>query len=808
MRLIIVVDTFPSLTETFISNKVKRLTAKGVSIAVLCVKHNEKLFAQLFKDNNRVEVVKISKLKALPFIIFKPLLFIKAVLNVKNYKQHIFRQYRLHTIKKLEPDIIHFEFSGIGVDYLYEIENLACKKVVSCRGSAEKVKLLVQEERKGLFRKLVNRVDAVHCVSEDMRRTVLSYCNDESKLFINYPSIDPDFFHAAFAKDRQPDAQRIILSVGRFTFQKGFLTGLQAIAQLQQNAPQLNFKWVLIGTGPDYEQLVYTIHQLGISNVVQLVGSKSAAEVKQLMSEADVYFLPSVYEGVANVALEAMSMELPVLSTRSGGMEEVIQHGFNGLLADVYDYHQMAAALQLLLTDSLAAAQMAAAARQTILSRFTLDIQTGVFLQQYARLLNRPPVDQGTITVDDQHQPAKTVHKQAKDVLRIGIILPSFPVLSETFFLTKVSGLCQRGHEVIVFSSRDSTEVNNLSSYHLDQFSNLTITSLDFNSSFLKLLITCLSQPVTAIRSIHFVPKIIRRRLFENLCVAKLNNSNCDIYHFGYSSIALGYLPIIRLLKGRKVISCRGTAENVKLVSEKQRLKNLAFLFAETDKIHCVSNAMKHVMQGYGAPQQKIFVNRPAIDTQFFTRSSVKKNDDIITILSVGRLVFQKGFLVGMLAVASLKERFGSFVWKIIGDGPEMEELTLHIHALGLSDNIEMLGKRTREEIKRCYEACDIYFLPSVSEGLANAVLEAMAMEVAVVSSDTGGMQEAVTNNYDGLLCKNYDTAAMSEALYKLCTNNELRNNLSANARKTAVERFDTKRYIDVFEEAYYGLMK
>lgn len=808
MRLIIVVDTFPSLTETFISNKVKRLTAKGVSIVVLCVKHNEKLFTQLFENNKRVEVIKISKLKALPFIVSKPLLFIKAILNVTNYKQHIFRQYRLHTIKKVQPDIIHFEFSGIGVDYLYEIESLDCKKVVSCRGSAEKVKLLVQAERKNLFRKLVNVVDAVHCVSDDMRRTVSSYCIDESKLFINYPSIDPDFFSNESTNDKQSDSARIILSVGRFTFQKGFSTGLQAIAQLHKNAPQLNFKWVLIGTGPDYEQLVYTIHQLGIENVVQLVGAKSSAEVKLMMAEADVYFLPSVYEGVANVALEAMSMELPVLSTRSGGMEEVIEHGVNGLLADIYDYKEMAASLELLLTDSNAAAQMAKAARQTILNRFTLTIQTDVFLHQYAKLLNTPSVIDDSVERVEEQLPVASIEKRTKDILRIGIILPSFPMLSETFFITKVTGLCQRGHDVIVFSSRDSPEINNLSAFHLDHYPNLTITSLDFNSSFLKLLFTCLSEPVTAIRSIHFVPKILRRRLFENLCIAKLNQSDCDVYHFGYSSIALGYLPIIKSLNGKKVISCRGTAENVKLVSEKQRLHNLTLLFAETHKIHCVSGAMQQVMHGYGAPLQKLFINRPAIDTHFFTRTNTKSNSGIITILSVGRLVFQKGFLVGILAVAALRKRFDSFVWKIIGDGPEMEELTLHIHTLGLAENVELLGKRSRDEIKKLYELSDVYFLPSVSEGLANAVLEAMAMKVAVVSSDTGGMREAVTDNYDGLLCSNYDTQAMSEALYKLCMDQDLRKLLATNARKTAVEKFDTKRYIDVFEDIYFGLMK
>src|SRR5206468_794394 len=81
---------------------------------------------------------------------------------------------------------------------------------------------------------------------------------------------------------------------------------------------------------------------LKLHDHVELLGAKSRSEVKLLMENSDIYLLPSVYEGIANVALEAMSMELPVVSTRSGGMQEVITHEKDGLLADVYDHETLA----------------------------------------------------------------------------------------------------------------------------------------------------------------------------------------------------------------------------------------------------------------------------------------------------------------------------------------------------------------------------------------------------------------------------------------------------------------------------------
>jgi glycosyltransferase involved in cell wall biosynthesis len=301
--------------------------------------------------------------------------------------------------------------------------------------------------------------------------------------------------------------------------------------------------------------------------------------------------------------------------------------------------------------------------------------------------------------------------------------------------------------------------------------------------------------------------QVFRRELHSNLCKAYTNKYSCDIYHFGYSSTAIFYLPLFDSLNGKTLISCRGTAENVKLISEKERIKKLKILFDKVDRIHCVSASMSNTIQGYGAPSDKIFINRPAIDTTFFSRQNFTLSNDKVVILSVGRLVFQKGFIIGLLTMQNLKEEFRRFVWKIAGDGPEMEELLSHIHSLGLTENIVLLGKQNRNEIKELYENADIYFLPSVSEGLANAVLEAMAMSVAVVCSDVGGMQEVVTHNVDGKLCSNYDHTAMAAQLLELCNDAGLRKKLGEAARKTVEERFDLNRYIDVFEEEYYKLL-
>lgn len=811
MRIILFVDTFPSVSETFISNKVRCLAEQGCHVIVACVKKQDALLKELFGNNKNVEVVLLRKQTLLPFLLSHPLLVFKALLKARNFRQRLFRQFRLATINRYAPDIIHFEFSGIGVDYLYEINHLSCKKVVSCRGSAEKVKLLIHHDRKENFRLLLDAVDAVHCVSDDMCKTIFPYCSKPEKIFVNYPSIDTSFFSRRNTLQKNKDALTI-LSVGRFTFQKGFGTGLQAVHLLKQSG--IFFKWIIVGSGPGYEEMVYQIDHFQLQDIVELVGSKSSLEVKTLMEQADIYFLPSVYEGIANVALEAMSMELPVVATKSGGMEEVIVHGDNGLLADVYDHLALADHLLLLLKNTGLRKQLGCNGRLTITEKFSLDGQTAKYMKVYSKLAGKT-IEPAAYQAAD----AKKVNEYpvfANDAaiaahsskLHIGIILPQFPTISETFFINKVIGLCMRGHRVTVFGSNKPADSSVARLYNIRQYKNLEIVNLDFKHSLWYFLKTFISFPSAFFKSFHADPQIFRRELHINLCKAYTNKYACDIYHFGYSGTAIFYLPLFDSLKGKKMISCRGTAENVKLVSEKDRIRKLNILFEKVDKIHCVSSSMSNTVQGYGAPASKIFINRPAVDTQFFTRQGMYKENSTIIIASIGRLVFQKGFMIGILAIHELQKNFSRFIWKIAGDGPEMEELMSHIHSLGLSAHVQLLGKKNRNEIRALYEEADIYFLPSVSEGLANAVLEAMAMSLPTVSSDVGGMREAITHNVDGMVCSNYDHVAMAAQLLELCSDFGLRKKLGEAARKTALERFDVSRYIDVFEEEYYKLME
>ncbi|MEP7318197.1 MAG: glycosyltransferase family 4 protein [Panacibacter sp.] len=382
MRIAIIVDTFPAVSETFISNKVMHLANRGHQLFVICNKKNETLFNQLFSNNKNVTVVLFSKQKLLQYLGTHPAESIAALSKGKDFQKYVYRKFKVNTINECNADIVHFGFSGLGVALLEGIPDIKAKIGVSCRGSAEYIKLLAYHDRKKQIVSLFQQADTIHCVSENMRQTILPYCSKPEKIFINYPSVDATKFKRS--KEYIAHSPVIILSVGRLVFQKGYLIGLLAVRKLKEF--NKNFQWQIVAGGA-HDEIIFHINELGLNDYVKLLGPKINSEVAELYNEADIFFLPSVSEGIANVVLEAMSMELPVVSTRCGGMEEVITHGKNGLLADVYDYNALAENLLQLFNAESLRKTLGAAARKRVTEQFEISMQAAKFEQVYKSLL-------------------------------------------------------------------------------------------------------------------------------------------------------------------------------------------------------------------------------------------------------------------------------------------------------------------------------------------------------------------------------------------------------------------------------------
>jgi hypothetical protein len=128
----------------------------------------------------------------------------------------------------------------------------------------------------------------------------------------------------------------------------------------------------VIGRGPEQSRLQALSQQLGIGNRVRFLGAQSRQQVAAAMRRCTVFALPSRYEGLGCVYLEAMSAGKPVIGCRGQGIAEIIQHGFNGFLVGPDNEKELTLALAMLLRDEPRRHNLGAAARDTILERLTL----------------------------------------------------------------------------------------------------------------------------------------------------------------------------------------------------------------------------------------------------------------------------------------------------------------------------------------------------------------------------------------------------------------------------------------------------
>jgi hypothetical protein len=226
----------------------------------------------------------------------------------------------------------------------------------------------------------------VICISEHVARRVREGVGNATNIRIVYNGVDSSLFAPTLTStENATPATDVILSVGNMIPIKGHELLIRSVAAIAPNHPQVQCR--IIGDGPERARLQELARELHIAGRVHFLGRKSRAEVATAMRECTLFALPSWYEGLGCVYLEAMSSERSAIACRGQGIEEIIRHRENGWLIEPKSLSDLTAALHQLLSDRALRTHLGRNARKTILQSYTLAHQADQLISVYRESL-------------------------------------------------------------------------------------------------------------------------------------------------------------------------------------------------------------------------------------------------------------------------------------------------------------------------------------------------------------------------------------------------------------------------------------
>lgn len=252
------------------------------------------------------------------------------------------------------------------------------------------------------------------------------------------------------------------------------------------------------------------------------------------------------------------------------------------------------------------------------------------------------------------------------------------------------------------------------------------------------------------------------------------------------------------------VTSCRGTLVTIAPLDPSRRghSEALARIFTRATAVHCVSDAIVADAAELGLSRTKAVVIRPAVDPTVFTpRRCRRRADGAVRVMSTGGLTWVKDYESAIGAVHRARALGVDVELDIIGEGPDRQHLEFVIDDLGLAGRVRLLGRLSADRVARTLGEADVFLHTSSSEGISNAVLEAMASGVAVITTDAGGMTEAVRDGVDGIVVPVRDPDAAARALFALASEPELRERLGRAGRERVLDSFRLDQQIEAFTD-------
>jgi glycosyltransferase involved in cell wall biosynthesis len=278
-----------------------------------------------------------------------------------------------------------------------------------------------------------------------------------------------------------------------------------------------------------------------------------------------------------------------------------------------------------------------------------------------------------------------------------------------------------------------------------------------------------------------------------------------DVLHFQWAPNLLGWRALARTFGKPTVFSMRGKAIDIEpyQAGNEAYAARMRAALPHVSAYHAVSQAMLDAGVALGAVRERGRVIYTAVDLTVFTPPDVPPAPDA-PIVMVGALLARKGYDIALEAFAHLRDAHHLTPRLLIaGEGEARPTIEAQIAALRLGDQVVLLGRQTPEQVRDLLRGGLVLLHTATNEGIANVAVEAMACGTPVITSDVGGMREAVSDGVEGFVTPPADPRASAAALARLLTDDALRLSMGRAGRARAEWQFTPERLGREFAALY-----
>ncbi len=406
IRVAVVTETFPKLSETFVVNHIRGLLDAGVEVDIYAFypQPQDEPLHPVVVEYDLVNRTRYKPLEPLPKVLRLREAFrlirkyagaftfpIFQSLNFFKYGKEALRLHRLFEaatfFNRVRYDVVHCHF-GTTAEKLALFQQWGLLKaplVTSFHGYELDDRQVV---RPNMFAHLKHVGRLFIANSGYTRRRLLDFGFDDQRIRIIPVSLDTHFFQRTF----QPAGKLFhLLTVGRLVEFKGIEWSLRALALLWHR-DGINFLYSIVGTGPLWAELQALVAELGIQSQVRMLGGRTQLEIRELMNQCHVFLLTGVrasdgrVENQGLVIQEAQAMELPVVVSVIAGAQEGLVDGETGILVPEKDIENIALSIRRLYEAPDMRIRMGQAGKKFVESRYGIQKSTQRLVEEYLEL--------------------------------------------------------------------------------------------------------------------------------------------------------------------------------------------------------------------------------------------------------------------------------------------------------------------------------------------------------------------------------------------------------------------------------------